>query len=212
MRTRCKICGVKDLVSANWAAEAGADAVGLNFVPGSPRQLSIREAAPIAAEMPALVSRVGLFMNAAAEEVRALLGQVHLDLLQFHGEETEDYCRSFDLPYIKALHIGPESDVQSLMMQHPAAQLLLFDTLHSSGQGGTGKQFDWQLLAKAECPRPFMLAGGLRPGNVAAAIDLLAPFAVDVSSGVESERGVKSRAKIEAFIQQVQLADRKKHG
>ena len=191
---------------------AGADALGLNFVAGSPRWLEVQEAAGISAGLPAFISRVGLFVNAPAAEVRAVLDRVALELLQFHGEESEDYCRSFGKPYIKALRVRSGSDMQALLSSYPSADLLLLDTYSEQGHGGTGEQFAWQQYRGVGSRRPLSVAGGLTPDNVAEAIRLLLPFAVDVSSGVERARGVKSKRLIEAFMRQLRLADRGGHG
>lgn len=207
MRTRCKICGIRDSASAGWAVAAGADALGFVFAEESRRRLTPPEATRLVAALPAFVSRVGLFVNAPADQVRAVLERVPLDILQFHGEEPEDYCRAFERPYIKALRVAPGADLAALLRSYPSAALLLLDACSDSGRGGTGERFDWQLAAGASKTRPFALAGGLTPENVAEAIRLLAPFAVDVSSGVEESKGVKSRQLVNAFMHQVRLAD-----
>ncbi len=218
MRTRVKICGITRIEDGIAAAEAGADAVGLVFWPGSPRCVQRELARTIVAALPAFVTTVGLFVDPACEDVRATLDAVPLDLLQFHGEESAALCASFGRPYIKAVPVRPEVDLLQYAARYPAALGLLFDAYHPGGMpGGKGVTFDWSKL-----PQPLtdpmshrlILSGGLNPQNVAAAICALRPWAVDVSSGVEAagadgtpQRGVKSAAKIAAFVREVRNAD-----
>lgn len=201
-RTRVKICGITRAQDALAAAEAGADAIGLVFYPSSRRHIAIDTAASIVRSVGAFVTTVGLFVNPRADEVRKVVDKVALDRLQFHGDEDEVFCQQFGLPYIKALRARPGADFQQLAAAYPGAAGILLDSYKPGVAGGTGEVFDWQSI-----PEPMrsqiILAGGLNPDNVASAIRQIAPGAVDVSGGVESEPGIKSAAKIEAFIEAV---------
>lgn len=205
-RTRVKICGITRPEHAVQAALLGADAIGLVFYPASPRAVSIAQANLILDALPPLVTRVGLFVDAAVEQVMAVLQQVSLDLLQFHGEEPEAYCRQFRRPYLKALSMRSDRDVAAAMAAYPSAAGLLLDTYHPAMPGGSGERFDWDQIP-AERPRPLILAGGLQAENVAEAICRVRPFGVDVSSGVESGKGIKDADKIAAFIRGVERGD-----
>ena len=196
MRTRVKICGITRLEDAHAAAEAGADAIGLVFVERSPRCVDPRTARAIVASLPPLVSAVGLFMDAEADFVRSVLDAVPLSLLQFHGRESAAECGAFGRPYIKALPMGSPGSVD--YSEWPDAAALLLDAHAAGGMGGSGRTLDWSAL---EAPsRPWMLAGGLTPDNVAEAVRILRPPAVDVSSGVESAPGIKSGNLINRFM------------
>lgn len=203
-RTRIKICGITRVEDALVAASCGADALGLNFFKPSPRCLTMEQASKIIEAIPAFVSKVGLFVDAGSDEVQEVLQHLCLDYLQFHGDESEDYCRSFGKSYIKALKVGPDSDFPGSLTKYPSAAALLLDTWHPELAGGTGESFDWSLLKglPGSMP-PLILAGGLHAGNVAAAIRQVRPYAVDVSSGVEDSPGIKSAAKISEFINEV---------
>ena len=205
-RTRVKICGITRPEDGRRAAELGADAIGLVFVAASPRAVTAARAAEIVALLPPFVARVGLFVDADATNVAAVLRQVSVDMLQFHGEEPASYCRQFGLPYLKAISVRPDRDLASSMAQYPDAAGLLLDTYHPAVAGGSGACFDWGRVPPQR-PRPIVLAGGLHPGNVADAVRQVRPFAVDVSSGVESAKGVKDAIKMAEFIQGVQRAD-----
>lgn len=216
-RTRIKICGITRLADGLAAAQAGADAVGFVFWSGSPRAVEAGAARAIAAALPPFVTVVGLFVDPQPEEVRAVLGAVPLDLLQFHGREPAELCRSFARPYVKALAVGAEADATGLLecaSRYPDASGLLFDAPATGGQpGGTGRTFDWSALPK-DPGRPVVLSGGLTVANVGEAIRRVRPWAVDVSSGVEASdaagrpvRGVKDPARIAAFIGEVRNAD-----
>jgi len=218
MRTRVKICGITRIEDGLAAAEAGADAIGLVFWPGSPRCVDPDRARAIAAAMPAFVTVVGLFVDPRPELVHAALAVAPVDVLQFHGEEPPSVCASFGRPYIKAIPVRPEVDLLQYAARYPAAQGLLFDAFQPGGMpGGTGTTFDWAQLPQAltnPMSRRLILSGGLTPQNVAPAVRALRPWAVDVSSGVEAtdadgspRRGVKSAAKIIAFIREVRDAD-----
>ncbi len=198
-RTRVKICGLTRPDQARAAAALGADAIGLVFYPPSPRYLDWGQARRIAGAVPPFVTVVGLFVNAEPATVREALREVpQLQLLQFHGEEDEAYCRAFGRPYIKAARVRPELDLVKYAFSFPTAQGLVLDAF-VEGYGGGGQTFDWSLIP-ARLPLPIILSGGLDPQNVAQAVRSLRPWAVDVSSGVESARGIKDESKMAAFI------------
>lgn len=187
---------------------AGADAVGLVFYGPSPRYVSLESAAALAARVPPFVTRAGLFVNAEPAEVRATLAAVPLELLQFHGDEDEAYCRQFGRPYIKAVRMRPEvtnSDLLEFARLFSSAQALLLDAF-VEGYGGGGKAFDWGLIPR-HLPLPLILSGGLHADNVKDAVLGVAPWAVDVSSGVEAAKGIKDAARIQAFTAAVRAAD-----
>lgn len=202
MRTRVKICGITRVEDALAAAESGADAIGLVFFDKSPRAVSVDQATEIVAALPPFVSSVGLFVNADAGYVRAVAEQVSLDLLQFHGDEDEDYCIQFARPYMKAIRMKPGVDLKAEMNRFASARALLLDTYVSGVAGGTGQAFDWSLVGSGY-RLPVLLAGGLDPDNVGRAIAAARPYAVDVSGGVERAKGIKDGALIEAFIRGV---------
>ena len=201
MHTRIKICGIKHLDDALKAVEFGADAIGLIFVEKSPRYASFTDARVIAESMPPFVTVVGLFMDAPAEKVREALKVVPLNLLQFHGDESREFCEQFDIPYIKVLKMRENVNVVAFAQEYPSASGILLDTFSKAG-GGSGQTFDWSLIPE-DVPLPLILAGGLNPENVASAVETVKPYAVDVSSGVESEPAVKDHNKIEQFIKEV---------
>lgn len=205
-RTRIKICGVRDAGMARRAAEAGADAIGLVFHPGSPRFVTPAQAREVASSLPAFVSAVGLFVNAPAERVRETIGEVPLSLLQFHGDEDPAYCGQFGLPWLKAVRVGEGTDLLECRGRFSRAAALLLDACVPGEFGGTGASFDWTLVPRDLASR-IVLSGGLEPGNVGEAIRLVRPWAVDVSSGVESSRGVKDAARILEFVRSVRDAD-----
>lgn len=181
------------------AAAAGADAVGLNFHPPSPRSLDPAAAAAVVSMLPPFVQAVGVFVDPKPEWVAAVLRQVPLGALQFHGDEPAAFCRSFGLPYIKAVAVDPDLCFRALSANYPDAKSLLLDAPSAHRRGGTGKTFDWRRWPRTS--RPLILAGGLRPDNVATAIAATRPYAVDVASGVEgSVPGRKVRAKVERFV------------
>ena len=205
MRTRVKICGITRCEDAQLAVDAGADAIGLVFYEKSPRFVSNERAAEICNQIPAFVSRVALFKDAEQAFVESVLARVEIDLLQFHGSETPGYCKQFDRPYIKAIGVkGIEHDAGFLMSSaetFQSAKALLLDG-HAPGEaGGTGVSFDWAAISKID--KPVVLAGGLTVENVHQAINLMHPYAVDVSSGVESSPGIKDKDKVAAFMEQV---------
>lgn len=204
-RTRIKICGITRAVDLEAATQAGADAVGFVFYPPSPRALSVEAASALTRRIPPFVSRVGLFVNAEPEDVRRVLAQVSLDLLQFHGEEEQSYCDQFGLPYIKAARVRPELDLLEFARAYPTAQGLLLDAWVEA-YGGVGQSFDWSLIPEG-LSLPVVLSGGLHAGNVIEAVTKVRPWAVDVSSGVEIAKGIKDAEKIAAFIAAVRTAD-----
>jgi len=199
MRTRVKICGITRPEDAIDAAHLGADAIGLVFYSKSPRAVHVEQAKTIVYALPAFVTTVGLFVNADANEVKNILNHVPLDVLQFHGDESPEYCTQFSRPYIKALRVQPATDIEAFAQQHYLAQAILLDTYVKGVQGGTGQAFNWQLVPK-HCSQPLVIAGGLTPENVPQVIQELKPYAVDVSGGVEQAKGVKDKAKVAAFI------------
>lgn len=201
MRTRVKICGITRIDDGLIAAQAGADAIGLVFA-ASPRQVRPEQARSIAAAMPPFVTVVGLFVDADAEAVRAVLGSVRLDLLQFHGSEVPDFCRQFSKPYIKAVSMREGVNVSATAAAYADAAGLLLDTHSDQVAGGSGRAFDWTRVP-AGLSKPVILAGGLNPDNVAEAIRRVRPYAVDVSSGVEQTKGIKDPARVRAFIEAV---------
>lgn len=205
-RTRVKICGITRPEDGLRAADLGADAIGLVFVAASPRAVNPARAAEIAAALPPFVARVGLFVDAAAAEIEAVLSRVPVDLLQFHGDESAAYCRQFGRPYLKAVRMRPGLDVAAYMTEYPDAAAFLLDAYHPAIAGGSGEGFDWGRVPPQR-PRPIILAGGLHAGNIADAVRQVRPFAVDVSSGVETAKGIKDAAKMAEFIQGVQRAD-----
>ncbi len=212
VRTRVKICGITTPAAALAAARAGADAIGLVFYAPSPRAVSVEEAAEIVAALPPFVSAVGLFVNAEPALVDKVLARVPLDLLQFHGDETPAYCGNFGKPWLKAIRVRPDTYIPGLMDEFHAARGILLDAWHEDVYGGSGRSFDWDLLraqrgsdsAGAADGSRIILAGGLRPDNVAQAIRTAMPWGVDVSSGVETAPGVKSDPLINAFMREVQ--------
>lgn len=207
-RTRIKFCGITSIGDAAMAIEAGADAIGLILVPGSPRALTIQQAAEIAVSVPPFVTRVALFRDAPASEVRAALALVAIDVLQFHGDESAEYCAQFGRSWIKAVPMGALADsaaVNLFLDRFSAASGFVFDSHGGQRSGGSGQGFDWSRVP-AHCPRPVILAGGLKPENVAEAVRRVRPWAVDVSSGIESAPGSKDRAKMRVFISEVHRA------
>lgn len=205
MRVRVKICGITRPEDALNVVQYGADAIGLVFYPASSRNVSISLAAEIANIVPAFVSVVGLFVNAEASFIDQVLAQVKLDLLQFHGDETPAECAQFARPFIKAIRVKNDTNLVQCAQDFSAAKGLLLDTYTAGVAGGTGHVFDWNLIP-AELSLPLILAGGLTTSNVGNAIEQVRPYAVDVSGGVESAKGIKDAAKIAAFMQQVYAA------
>ncbi len=205
-RTRIKICGIREALHACVAADAGADAIGLVFYRDSPRFVTPGAAAEIVATLPPFVMAVGLFVDASEAKVRDTLATVRLDLLQFHGTESPEFCASFGVPYVRAVPMEAETDLLEWAGRFSSARALLLDA-HAPGQpGGTGRTFDWSGIPR-DLPIPLILSGGLTIGNVGQAVREVKPWAVDVSSGVEAIRGSKDPQKIVEFIRSVQLED-----
>lgn len=204
-RTRVKICGMTREADIAAAATLGADALGFVFYPPSPRCVTLPRARQLRAEVPPFVASVALFVNAEAGEVRRAIDALRPDLLQFHGEEAPDYCAQFGLPYLKACRVKPGMRLLEYFRDFPSAAGWLADAF-VEGYGGTGTAFDWSLVP-AERDRPLVLSGGLTRENVREAIRRVRPWAVDVSSGVESAKGIKDAARIAAFMTEVRDAD-----
>lgn len=204
--TRTKICGITREQDLRAAADSGADAIGLVFYEKSPRHVGLKEAAELARAAPPFLTLVGLFVNPTVVQVREVLARVALDVLQFHGEETPEFCAQFGRPYLKAIRVKAGVDLLQCAARYVGAQGLLLDAYVEGTQGGTGESFDWALIPQG-LPLPVILSGGLHPGNVAAAIEQVRPYAVDVSSGVEAGKGIKDAAKIAAFIKEVKSID-----
>jgi len=204
-RTRIKICGVSQIADVEAAAEAGADAVGFVFHPGSPRFVTAERAAELARALPPFVTPVGLFVNAPRADIDRVLAAIPTLVLQFHGDESAEQCDAFQRPYLRAARMAPGLDLLDFSRRYRGAQALLLDA-HVEGFGGAGKAFDWSLVHAGVAHR-LVLSGGLHAANVVAGIQQLRPWAVDVSSGVESSRGVKDAAAIRRFCDAVREAD-----
>ena len=183
------------------AVAAGADALGFVLYEPSPRYVSAKRAGQLLAATPAFVSTVGLFVDAEPEFVKAALDLAPFDLLQFHGDESPEYCRSFSRPYMKAVRVRSEQDIQEAIENYPDAAALLLDAYVENLPGGTGQAFDWRLIPEMDIP--WVLAGGLTPENVADAVNQVKPYAVDISGGVEQAKGIKDREKIQKFISEI---------
>ena len=206
MRVRIKICGITRAEDALLATRLGADAIGLVFYADSPRAISIDAARRITGMLPPFVAKVGLFVNAASAVIEQVLQIVTLDLLQFHGDEVPEECGRYSKPYIKAVRMHDGIDVCREAERYAGASALLLDTYVTSKRGGTGENFDWSRIP-ANPGKPVILAGGLTPGNVASAIRQILPYAVDVSGGVESGKGIKDARKMAEFIREVRYAE-----
>jgi phosphoribosylanthranilate isomerase len=207
MRTRVKICGITRAEDARAAARAGADAIGLVFYPPSPRYLSGERALEIRDALPPFVQTVALFVNPDAAQVAQVIGRVRPSLLQFHGEETPEFCAQFGMPFVKAYRVkagAAGGDALEYLRAFSRAAAWLLDS-HVPEYGGVGESFDWSLVPATD--KALILSGGLSPANVAAAIRRVRPWGVDVSSGVESAKGIKDAAKIAAFMAEVRNAD-----
>lgn len=213
-RTRIKICGLSQAADIDHAVALGVDAIGLVFYPPSPRHVSIEQAAALASRVPPFVTVVGLFVNATPDEISRTVARVPLGLLQFHGDESAEQCvagaqAAGGRPWLRALRVGPDTKSAADLLQsandYAAGKGIFLDAL-VEGYGGGGKVFDWSLIPK-ELARRAVLSGGLNAHNVADAIARVRPYAVDVSSGVESARGVKDHARMAAFVRAVRAAD-----
>ena len=206
MRTRIKICGITRIEDGLAAASAGADAIGFVFYAKSPRYVAPAQARVIADRLPPFVTSVGLFVDATPAEVRDVMRVARLDCLQFHGDESPDYCASFSIPFMKAARVRPGQDLLQYSIDFRDAQALLLDAYVEGVPGGTGQRFDWRLIPQS-LSLPIVLSGGLDADNVSDAIAQVRPWAVDVSSGVEASKGIKDAKKIEQFIRGVRNAD-----
>jgi phosphoribosylanthranilate isomerase len=204
-RTRIKICGLTREADVDAAVAAGADALGFVFYPPSPRYVPLERAAALMARVSPFVSIVGLFVNAAPQAIEQALAHLPIQLLQFHGDEDRADCERFGRPYVKAVRMRPGVDLLECEASFSSARALLVDAF-VEGYGGGGKAFDWNLVPQG-LGKPLILSGGLDASNVAEAVRQVRPWAVDVSSGVEQARGLKDKARIEAFIAGVRDAD-----
>lgn len=205
MGTRVKICGITRTEDGLAAARLGADAIGLVFYAASPRAVDAVRAREIVSRLQPFVTVVGLFVNADSDHVRDILSAVPLDLLQFHGDETPEYCTRFGRPYLKAIRVRPGVDLLQCARDYRTARGLLLDAYVEGARGGTGSTFDWSLIPES-LPLPVVLSGGLDAGNVGTAVRAVRPWAVDVSSGVESAKGIKDAGKIASFMNGVRNA------
>ena len=197
--TRVKICGITNLEDALAAADAGADALGFVFYDPSPRNIELDKAKTILAKLPPFVTAVGLFVNADQSFLESVLRSLPLDLLQFHGDESEPECSRWGKPYIKAIRMKEGVDLVAQCQTYHSSRGILLDTFVAGQPGGTGQVFDWQSIPQG-LSKPIVLAGGLDPSNVAEAVNQVNPWAVDVSGGVEATKGKKDHALIKAFI------------
>ena len=213
MRTRAKICGITRIQDIQSVVEAGADAIGFVFYPPSPRSVTTQQAKILVQHVPAYVQTVGLFVNASADEIALVLKEVALDLIQFHGDETATQCASIAQQvgrrWYKAIQVKPDLDVIHTIKkyQQAGASAVLLDAWHPELKGGTGHSFDWAQFPQLDIP--LILAGGLKPENIEDAIKTTNAYAVDVSGGVESAKGIKDQQLIEQFMQGVQRGSAK---
>lgn len=204
--TRVKICGITRIEDGLAAATAGADAIGLVFWPGSPRFVTLEQARAVVGALPPFVTVVGVFVDPEPAEVEAAIAAARLDLLQFHGDEPPQFCQRFSRPYLKAVRVREGVDLLQYASRCQQARGLLLDAFVAGTVGGTGVGFDWSLIPK-ELSLPVILSGGLTVGNVGQAIERVRPWGVDVSSGVEADKGIKDLRKIAGFMQEVRSAD-----
>lgn len=206
-RTQVKICGLTSAADAVAACNAGVDALGLVFYPPSSRNISVQQAASIIAALPPFVTVTALFLNAEKTLIEKVLQQLPLNMLQFHGTESAAFCESFERPYIKSIAMKSISDVHSYARQYTRARGFLLDSNLAGAAGGSGETFNWDKVP-TDLTAPVILAGGLDVNNVAGAVKQVRPASVDVSSGVESAKGIKDHAMMREFIQNVRAADR----
>lgn len=202
MRTRIKFCGMTQIQDVQHAIDLGVDALGFVFVKNSPRNLTIKQAQELVEEIPPFVMRVGLFMNAEIAYIQDVLNNVKINLLQFHGEENQEFCRQFKVPYLKAVPMASTASVSDFCLNYPSATGFVLDSHATGKMGGSGKKFAWERIP-SELGRPIILAGGLTSDNVAEAVQVARPYAVDVSSGIEVAEGIKDIDKMKHFIQEV---------
>jgi phosphoribosylanthranilate isomerase len=206
MRTRVKICGITREQDASRAVAAGADALGFVFYERSPRHVSVARAAEIVRGLPPFVTSVALFVDASPDLIAQVVAEVGVDLLQFHGAEAPADCAGHGRPWIRAVAMRPDTDLAALPARFTGARGLLLDAYRPGVPGGTGETFDWDRIPGMLGPR-IVLAGGLAPSNVGRAVRQVRPYAVDVSGGVESAKGIKDPDKIKAFIEEVRRAE-----
>ena len=204
-RTRIKICGLTREEDVDAAVQAGADAIGLVLYPKSPRHVSLERAVALARRLPPFVTPVGLFVNATADEVRCACEAIPHLVLQFHGDEAPEACEAHGRPYLRAARMAPGFDLLHFVQRFATAQGVLLDA-HVEGYGGGGKVFDWSLIP-SDVPSPVVLSGGLNPANVTDGVLQVRPWAVDVSSGVESAKGIKDAVAMRRFCEAVREAD-----
>jgi len=202
MRTRIKFCGLTRTQDIQTAVALGVDALGFVFVAGSARNVDVKTAIQLISAVPPFVIKVGLFMDASTGHVEQVIQNIDLNLLQFHGSEDEEFCAQFEKPYLKAVPMGSELSAAEYCMAFKSATGFIFDS-HGEGQmGGSGEKFAWTDIPK-NLNKPIILAGGLNVDNVAEAIRVVRPYAVDVSSGIETSKGIKDPVKMEQFIKEV---------
>jgi phosphoribosylanthranilate isomerase len=205
-KVRIKICGLTRDQDVHNAVTEGADALGFVLYAPSPRSVTAEKAAQLLKKVPAFVTTVALFVNESADEINRVLSICPFDLLQFHGDESPEFCRQFNRPYMKAIRVRSADDIHSAVQQYPDTKALLLDAYVENLPGGTGQAFDWRLIPQLSVP--WVLAGGLNSTNVADAINQVKPFAVDISGGVEASKGIKDRKKIQEFISEVRNVER----
>lgn len=203
--TRIKFCGITRLEDLQLAISLGVHALGFVFYPPSPRAIDVQQAKLLSSYCPPFVARVGLFMNQNASTIKEVLQQVPLEVLQFHGDEEKGFCDSFAMPYIKSIAMGSEHSSEDIT-RYASASALLLDGNELGQPGGAGGVFNWHNIPQ-QINQPIILAGGLHAHNVTAAIQQVRPFAVDVSSGIESAKGIKDIEKMKQFVQAVRAAE-----
>jgi len=199
LRTKIKICGITNLRNASEAARLGVDALGFVFFNKSPRYIEPQKAREIIDLLPSFVLRVGLFVNATKEEVVLAINESRVNMLQFHGDEDEIFCNQFNLPYIKAISFKDGINLLEYCQLFESSSAILIDTHSQEMRGGTGKTFNWSLIPK-KLPLPLIIAGGLDSKNVSSLINSINPYGVDVSGGVESDKGIKDHNMMKNFV------------
>ena len=197
--TKVKICGITNTMDAKIVCDAGADAIGLVFFPPSPRYVEIEQAINIVGSLPPFITSVALFVNETRAVIDNVLQQMPIDIIQFHGDETAEFCTSFSRPYIKAIRMKEDLDLYAMQKEYASATALLLDTYKKGIPGGTGESFNWESVPH-DLEKPVILAGGLNAHNVAQAIRQVRPYAVDVSGGVEAFQGKKDQIQVTAFM------------
>jgi phosphoribosylanthranilate isomerase len=199
LRTKIKICGITNLKNAREASELGVDALGFVFFSESPRYIEPKKARAIINLLPSFILRVGLFVNAPKEQVLSAISESRVNMLQFHGDEDENFCNQFNLPYIKAISFKDGINLLEYCQQFASSSAILIDTYSQKMRGGTGKTFNWDLIPK-QLPLPLIIAGGLDSKNVSSLIDSVKPYGVDVSGGVELDKGIKDHNMMKNFV------------